>query len=120
VSELAPFDRWSADLEPKLRRYLSATPVPVADHAALLMGVALALPRHESITLAQALAILIEGVGDWLNAHHRAPQSMPPIHRGHMLSPSLEPLPLKTLWQTRRGLTQPEIAAAPIPRRETP
>ncbi|MES1993100.1 MAG: hypothetical protein V4457_05735 [Pseudomonadota bacterium] len=104
MSEPAPFDRWSADLESVLRRYLLATPIPEADHSALLMGVALALAPRGATTLAQALAILVEGVGDWLNVHHRAPQSMPPIHRGPMLSPSLEPLPLKTLWQTRHGL----------------
>jgi hypothetical protein len=119
VSEPASFDRWSADLESVLRRYLSATPVPVADHSALLMGVALALPLHGAITSAQALAILVDGVGEWLNAHHRAPQSMPPIHRGPMLSPSLEPLPLKTLWQTRHGLPHPDAAGRSGIERET-
>ena len=64
MSEPAPFDRWSADLESVLRRYLSATPVPPADHSALLMDVAQALAPHANATPAQALAVLVEGVGE--------------------------------------------------------
>lgn len=120
MSEPAPFDRWSADLDSVLRRYLSATPVPVADHSALLMGVALALAPHAAATPAQALAVLIDGVSEWLSAHRRAPASMPPIHRGAMLSPSLEPLPLRELWRTRHGRLQPPAVTPPAPSREVP
>ncbi|GEM_PF-3087032 len=120
MSEPAPFDRWSVDLESVLRRYLSATPVPPADHSALLMGVALALAPHANATPAQALAVLVDGVGEWLSVHRRAPLSMPPIHRGAMLSPSLEPLPLRELWRTRHGLPQPEAAPPSAPSREAP
>ncbi len=120
MSAPAPFDHWSADLEPVLRRYLAATPVPPAEHSALLVGVALALAPHANPRPAQALGILVDGVGEWLCTHGRAPASMPPIHRGAMLSPSLEPLPLRELWRTRHGLHQPEPAPLSTPSREAP
>lgn len=120
MSAPAPFDCWSADLESVLRRYLSATPVPPADHSALLMGVALALAPHTNPTPAQALAVLVDGVGEWLCVHGRIPVSMPPIHRGAMPSLSLEPLPLRELWRTRHGLRQPEAAPPPAPSWEAP
>lgn len=120
MSEPAPLDRWSADLEPMLRRYLSATPVPVADHSALLMGVALALAPHGQVTPAQALAVLVDGLGKWLSAHRRLPASMPPLHRGAMPSTALEPLPLQELWRTRHGSPQPEIGASSTPSQERP
>ena len=107
MSEPAPVECWPPNLEASLRRYLAATPVPTSEHAGLLLGVALAFPRGASPDPEKALAVLIEGVKNWLDAHHRMPAAMPPIHRGPMRSPSLKPQAWKILW-TSRSAAHPE------------
>ena len=114
MSEPAPVERWSPNLEALLRRYLCATPVPASEHAGLLLGVALAFPRAASPDPEQALAVLIDGVKNWLDAHHRIPAAMPPSHRGPMRSPSLKPQTWKVLW-THRPATHPEDMPSAIP-----
>ena len=93
MSEPLRFEHWSPTIEAALRRYLAATSVPVSEHAALLIGVALALGSQSARGDEAALPLLIQAVQGWLAAHHRVPIDMPAIHRGAMLSPSLEPLP---------------------------
>jgi len=93
VSEPLRFEHWSPMLEAVLRRYLAATSVPASEHAGLLTGVALTLGAQAAPGSDTALALLVQAVQEWLAAHHRVPSDMPAIHRGAMLSPSLEPLP---------------------------
>lgn len=93
MSEPLRFEHWSPMLEAVLRRYLTATSVPVSEHAGLLTGVALTLSAQAAPGSDTALALLVQAVQGWLAAHHRVPTDMPAIHRGAMLSPSLEPLP---------------------------
>ncbi len=93
MSEPLRFEHWSPMLEAVLRRYLTATSVPASEHAGLLTGVALTLGAQAAPGSDTALALLVQAVQGWLAAHHRVPTDMPAIHRGAMLSPSLEPLP---------------------------
>jgi hypothetical protein len=99
VSEPVRFEPWSPTLEAGLRRYLMATSVPPCEHAGLLTGVAVALGSRAAAGPDAALPLLIRAVQAWLAAHHRVPIDMPAIHRGAMLSPSLEPLPWGALWR---------------------